>query len=418
MTDRYTLWQVVQATAVVLVLGFFLFATLSILNPPLLFILLWAVLLPYRGREGHSALVAIAAVLTGVWLLVETGSLLAPFFLALVLAYILDPLVDILEGRGISRTLSVLALTVPAVAALIFVFVFIVPSAFAELGVVLESLPVLLDRLSVWIENGTQRLQRVDVPLFDGPALVEQLRGVDSAAVVEFFRERQEAMANYVWDGVLGLGRGIGSVFTVLGYVVLTPVLTFYLIRDWDLITARMARLIPEQRRVEAVSFLSACDELVSSYLRGQLLVAITIGLLTGIGLGIASFPYAASLGLMVGVFSLVPYLGLILSLVPALFIALVSGSVGLSLLKLLIVYGAVQLLDGTVITPRIVGGSVGIHPVWVVLALSVGGYFFGIAGLLVGVPAAAVTKLLIVRGFDRYEASEFYRGTAGDAKG
>ena len=128
--------------------------------------------------------------------------------------------------------------------------------------------------------------------------------------------------------------------------------------------------------------------------------------------------PVIGKLGLMVGVFSLVPYLGLILSLVPALFIALVSGSVGLSLLKLLIVYGAVQLLDGTVITPRIVGGSVGIHPVWVVLALSVGGYFFGIAGLLVGVPAAAVTKLLIVRGFERYEASEFYRGTAGDAKG
>lgn len=418
MADRYTLWQIVQATAVVLVLGFFLFATLSILTPPLLFLLLWAVLLPYRGRSGHSALVVIAAILTGVWLLVETGSLLAPFFLALVLAYILDPLVDRLERRGLSRTVSVLTLTVPAVAALIFVFVFIVPSAFAELGGALDSLPVLLDRLSRWLENATERLQSVDVPLFDGPELVEQLRSVDSAAVVEFFRERQEAFANYVWDGVLGLGRGIGSVFTVLGYVILTPVITFYLIRDWDLITGRMAILVPASRRDELVSFFRQCDSLVSSYLRGQLLVAITIGLITGVGLGIARFPYAASLGLMVGVFSLVPYLGLILSLVPAIFIALVSGSVGLSLLKILIVYGTAQILDGTLITPRIVGGSVGIHPVWVVLALSIGGYFFGMVGLLVGVPAAAVTKLLILRGFERYEASDFYRGTSDAGTG
>ena len=409
-STQITVWRIVQATAVVVVLGFFLLETLAILNPALLFVILWAVLMPFRGKEGHSALVTVAAILTGLWVLSETGTLLAPFVLALVLAYVLDPLVDRLEGRGISRSVAVLILMVPAVGLLAAVFLLLVPAAFKQLGEVAQAAPVFFERLGLWIESGQQRLLAVDVPLIDGAEIVDRLRAVDSAAVVEFLEERQAALATSVWEGVLGLGRGLGSVFTILGYVVLTPVLTFYLIRDWDQITARIADLVPTSHRDDFVAFFGDCDDLVSSYLRGQVLVAISIGLVTGVGLGIARFPNAAALGLMVGIFSVVPYLGLILSLIPAIFIALVSGSVGVSLLKIAVVYTGAQLLDGTLITPKIVSGSVGIHPVWVVLALSLGGFFFGFVGLLVGVPAAAVTKLLIVRGLERYKGSDFYR--------
>lgn len=414
--DQFTLWRIVQAAAVIVVLGFFLSETLALLNPALLFLILWAVLLPFRGKEGHRELVTIFAVLTAVWVLVETGALLAPFFLALVLAYILDPLVDRLTARGLSRSLAVLLLIVPVVGALAAIILVVVPAAFAQLGEALESAPVFLRRLSGWVEAVTARLQAIDVPYFDGAQLAERIRAVDSEAVVTFLQERQAALASNVWEGVLGLGRGLGSIMTVFGYVVLTPVFTFYLIRDWDFIMRRIVELVPEPRRERFVSFFSECDDLVSSYLRGQLLVAITIGLLTGVGLGIARFPYASTLGLIVGVFSLVPYLGLILSLLPAIFIALVSGAVAVSLLKVTVVYGIVQVLDATVITPRIVGDSVGIHPVWVVLALSVGGFFFGVVGLLVGVPAAAITKLLILRGLERYRASDFYRGVEPSA--
>jgi predicted PurR-regulated permease PerM len=111
------------------------------------------------------------------------------------------------------------------------------------------------------------------------------------------------------------------------------------------------------------------------------------------------------------GVFSVVPYLGIVLSLIPAIFIALVSGSVGVSLLKVAAVYGLAQLLETAVISPRIVGESVGLHPVLVLLALALGGFFFGFVGLLIGVPAAAVGKLLVLRGLERYKASAFYRG-------
>ena len=226
-----------------------------------------------------------------------------------------------------------------------------------------------------------------------------------------FLQERGEALGAWVWNGVLGIGRGVGFVLTVLGYVALTPILTFYLLRDWDALTALVADLLPNHRRADFVSFATESDRLISRYLRGQVTVAITIGIITGLGLWLFRFPYAGTLGLIVAIFSVVPYLGLILSLIPAVFIALVSGSVGFSILTVVFVYGVAQLLEATVISPRIIGESVGLHPVLVLLALALGGFFFGFVGLLIGVPAAAITKLLVGRGLRLYKASDYYRG-------
>lgn len=410
--DQLSVWRVVEAAAVILVLGFFLYATRAILNPLLLFILLWAVLLPFRRKEGYTALLTIAGVATVLWLLASTGSLLAPFVLAMVLAYTLDPLVDKLERRGVSRVLSIGLLTVGAIAVLGVVFLLVLPTALRELGQVVQEAPLFFQRLGAWLESARERVLSVNVPLIDEDDLLLRLQNIDSASVVAFLQERREALGAWVWGGVLGLGRGLGSVFTVLGYVALTPVLTFYLLRDWDGLTAGIADLLPKHRREGFVSFAGECDRMVSRYLRGQVTVAIALGLITGAGLWITGFPYAGTLALIVAIFSVVPYLGLILSLIPAIFIALVSGSVGVSLLKVAAVYGISQLLEGTVISPRIVGDSVGLHPVWVVLALALGGFYFGFVGLLIGVPAAAVTKLLIARGLERYKSSDFYQGS------
>ena len=410
-----TLWRGIEAAAVVLVLAFFLYATRTILNPVLLFALLWAVLLPFRGSEGHSALVGVAGLVTLVWVLSSTGSLLAPFVLAVMLAYMLDPLVDRL-ARRVSRTAGIALLALPAFGLLAVVFLLIVPAAIRELGEVAQQAPLLLQRLGGWLAALRERALTVDVPLIDEDDLLARLQGVDGNAVVAFLQERREALAARVWSGVLGLGRGLGTAFTVLGYVALTPVLTFDLLRDWDRLTARAADLLPRPRRDALVSFATECDRMISKYLRGQITVAIAMGIITGVGLWVARFPYAGTLGLIMTIFSVVPYLGLVLSLIPAIFIALVSGSVGISLLKVLIVYGLAQLLETAVISPRIVGESVGLHPVLILLSLALGGFFFGFVGLLIGVPAAAIGKLMIGRALSRYRTSDFYRG--GEAAG
>jgi predicted PurR-regulated permease PerM len=413
MSDQAQLnvWRAVEAAAVLLVLGFFLYAMRGILNPLLLLFLLWAVLLPFRGKEGHTALLVTVGVLTVIWLLSTTGSLLAPFVLAVVLAYALDPVVDVLQRRRVPRALAILLLTLPVVGAFAALIFIAVPAALAQLGQLAEQAPVFLARLADSLEALRERLLSVNLPLVDEEVLLLRLRGIDSDAVVVFLQERQQALTGWITSGVLGLGRGIGSVLGLVSYVILTPVLTFYLLRDWDGITSRLGELLPRAKQAQITSFAKDYDFLLSRYLRGQIMVAAAVGAITGLGLLIVGFPYAGTLGLMVGVFSVVPYLGLALSLVPALFIAFVSGSVVVSLIKVAVVYTIAQLLEGTVISPRIVGESVGLHPVWVVLSLALGGFFFGFVGLLIGVPMAAGLKLLVVRGLARYEASEFYRG-------
>jgi predicted PurR-regulated permease PerM len=408
---RTTAWRGVEAAAVVLVLAFFLYATRDILNPLILFALLWAVVLPFRGRDGHAALLTVAGLVTLVWVLSATGSLLAPFLLAVMLAYILDPLVDRVSGGRVSRTLGIVLLTLPALGLIAVVFLLVVPAAIRELGEVVQQAPVFFQRLVEWVSSLRERALTADIPLIDEEALLLRLESIDADAIVTFLQERMAELGARVWSGVLGLGRGIGTVFTVIGYVALTPVLTFYLLRDWKRLTAGAADLLPEDRRSAVVSFAVECDRMISRYLRGQVTVAIAMGVITGLGLWIARFPYAGTLGLIVGVFSVVPYLGLVLSLIPAIFIALVSGSVLISLLKVAVVYGASQLLEASVISPRIVGESVGLHPVLVLLALALGGFFFGFVGLLLGVPAAAIGKLLVERALRRYRRSAFYRG-------
>jgi predicted PurR-regulated permease PerM len=413
---RLTVWRMLEAAVVLVVLGFFLYATRSILNPILLLFLLWAVLIPFRQTSGHTALLTTAGVLAVVWLLSTTGSLLAPFVLAVVIAYVLDPVVDVLERRRLPRALAIVLLTLPVIGVVAGGLFVAVPAALGQLGDLAEQAPLFFERVADWVG---QRLQAVNLPFVDEDAALAKLRAIDSAAVVAFVQERQEALTGWIMTGVLGLGRGVGSLFGIVTYVVLTPVLTFYLLRDWDAITKSFGDLLPHSRRDALVSFARDYDLLLSRYLRGQVTVALAVGAITGLGLLGAGFPYAGTLGLMVAVFSVVPYLGLLLSLVPALFIALVSGSVVKSLITVAVVYTVAQILEGTVISPRIVGESVGLHPVWVVLALALSGFFFGFVGLLIGVPIAAGLKLLIVRGLAAYKASDLYRGTpSGEAGG
>ena len=412
---RESTWRALQAASVFLVLGFFLLSLWDqgLLSPFLLFWILVAVLYPFRGIRGQALLIAVVAVLTALWLLHTTGFLLAPFVLALVLAYVLDPLVDRITTRRISRSLAIVLLTLPVLALLAVAVLFGIPALGAQAGQLIQETPEFLTRVAGWLDTVWQSLQRVDLPLIEEEALLDQLRSVDADAVVVFLEERQAVIWESVWSGILGLGRGVGSVVSILGYVVLTPVLTFYLLRDYDRLVERVGELLPRGSREGIVAFAAQYDRLLSRYLRGQVTVALIIGGLTALGLWIAQFPHAILLAVLVAVFGVVPYLGLVLSLIPALFIALVSGSVGVSLVKIGVVYGVAQALEGTVISPRIVGESVGLHPVWVLLALVVGGFAFGFVGLLIGVPLAVGIKLLVVRGLERYQASDLYTGKA-----
>lgn len=383
-----------------------LWMTRDVLAPPILFGVVWVALYPFRDRDGISPLLVALGVVTGLWVLATTGGLLAPFLVAMGLAYLLDPLVDRIEARGVGRTMAIILLAVPAVAAIAAVVVFALPALGRQGAEFIRDLPTLVERLQSWAEGLEAWLARLPGV---GGAIADRLQEVDGDAVAQMLAERQAELTERAWQAVLGVGRGLGAALALVGYVILTPVIAFYLLRDWDGFMERLEDLLPRNRRAQVMAFAEEYDDLLGRYLRGQVTVALAMGALTALGLWAWQFPYAFLIGGLVTLFSVVPYLGLLLSLIPAVAVALTSGAVGYSLLKVAVVFGVVQTLEGTVISPRIVGDSVGLHPVWVVLALSAGGYYLGFVGLLLAVPLATGIKLVVVRLVDRYRNSAMY---------
>lgn len=403
-------WRAVQAALLVLAGAFFLFSMRESLGPFLLYWVFIALLVPFRQVRGYALLVTVATVLVCLWVLHTAGSLLAPFFLAFVLAYILDPIADRVSAHPrIGRTGAIFLILVPfLVLGAAAVAVGLPELARQARALVLEA-PRFVEGLAAWVRGLTPSSLGFDIPFVDEAALIARVQELDAQAVADFLESRREDLTQRAWAAALGLGRGFGTLLTVLGYLVLTPVLMFYLLRDYDRIIAHVRDLLPGTIRSRVGAFATDYDDLLSRYLRGQVSASLITGGITWLGLLIVGFPYAFLLGATVAVLGVIPYMGVVVSLIPAIVIALVSDSIGASLVKVAVVYGVAQGLESAVISPRIVGDSVGLHPVWIVLALSLGGLYFGFVGLLIGVPLAVAIKLLLVRGLDHYRKSALY---------
>ncbi len=394
-------WRFLYGALVLAAAALFAVSVRSTISPILAYGILLLLLRPFAGTRRHLLVVIAASILLGVWVLETMGGLLAPFILALAIAYILDPAVDVLEKR-MPRGVAIAVLVVPVIGLIAVALVVAAPVLGQQVTSLVERLPDAARTVRDWLAG----ISRIDVPL------LPEFDFLDPERLRALLEAKQAEIQEGGLGALLGVGRGLTVVLAVFGYVVLTPILVVYLLRDFDRITARAATMIPPARREVWLGFLTEYDALLSRFLRGQVLAAAIVGILTGVGLWIVGFPYAALIGVIAGVFNLVPYLGLIASVVPVLIIALLSGAVVASLIMAGIVFAIVQFIDSAVTGPRIVGESVGLHPVWVMLALSVGSFFFGFVGLLLAMPAAVFVKLLIRAGMARYQGSRVFHGT------
>jgi len=372
--------------------GVFLAAVDPVLTPPVLYLLFLYLAWPLRSSGLVRRLLLAASVLAAVWVVHVTGLLLAPFILALIVAYILDPVVDWLHSRGVPRSLAVVLMALPLLGVLVLVTVVLVPAVAEQVSQLIANVPGYVAVVESWVRHLREWVLGLNIAGVN-ERTVPALREIDAQVVMKYLQQWREELAVGSREMVLGLGRGIGTGITVLGYLILTPLLTYYLLRDWPRIRRRLKALVPGDRRQQVVGFAQKYDSLLSRYLRGQLLLAAVVGTIVGVGFWIVDFPYALLVGIVAGVFNVVPYLGFAVGAATAVLIALFTGPILTGLLKVAGVFAAQQVVE-SVLGPYIVGESVGLHPVWVILALALFSFFFGFVGLLIAVPLAVLIKL------------------------
>lgn len=346
--------------------------------------------------DSQRWLVLAGLILTG-WLLYLLAPILTPFLIAALLAYLGDPLVDWLEKRGPSRTVAT-SIVVAILGVLIVVIpLLLLPVIQRQVATLLQALPGFVD----WTVRDLLPWVRSNLGIELGAPDAEKVK----AALAQNFEQVGDAVVGiitYVSRSGLALAGWLAS-------AVLIPVVAFYLLRDWDRFVAGVRDLLP--RHVEpTVSMLTReSDQVLGAFLRGQLTVMICLGIVYSVGLWLAGLQWSLIIGVLSGLVSFVPYLGVIFGIAAASVAVLVQSQDVVQLVWVLLVFGVGQALEGMVLTPWLVGDRVGLHPVAVIFAILAGGQLFGFMGILLALPVASVLAVLLRHARDRYRGSEFY---------
>ena len=337
------------------------------------------------------------------WLVYLLAPVITPFVLAAAIAYLGDPLVDRLEGGKIirwkiSRTLAVVFVFM-LMALLITIIAFILlPMLREQIKHLVERVPGILEWLGKTAIPWVRETLGVQSSMLDATIITDALK--------EYWKEASQAVL-----GVLGtVSRSSQALFNWLMNLVLVPVVAFYLMRDWDRLLDGVRSLVPRRLEPKLVNVAAEIHEVLGSFIRGQLLVMCALGLIYSLGLWAIGLDLAIIIGLGSGLLSVVPYLGTIVGLGAGLIAALFQFHDPLHIILVLGVFGVGQALEGMVLTPKLVGDRVGLHPVMVIFAVLAGGQLFGFLGILLALPAASALNVLVRHAQTSYRSSRMYR--------
>lgn len=339
-------------------------------------------------------LVVATLVLTLLYLL---APILTPFLIGALLAYLGDPLADRLETWKLSRTLSVVVVFVVICLSLALFFLFLVPVLETQIKVFVGKIPAFIDWSSTVLS----------------PYLRDNW-GVDPG-VLEFGRLK-EIVATH-WQETGGLIRNAvqtvsHSGFVILGWIAdfaLIPIITFYLLRDWDRLVAYIDDLLPRSVEPLVARLARESDEVLGAFLRGQLLVMLALAGIYATGLTVIGVEFALLIGLVAGLVSFVPYLGFIVGIGVASIAALFQTQDIFQLFWVFLVFGVAQMIESMFLTPWLVGERIGLHPVAVIFSVLAGGQLFGFFGILLALPVTSVLAVLLRHVHDSYKHSHIY---------
>ncbi|MGD8782870.1 MAG: AI-2E family transporter [Thioalkalispiraceae bacterium] len=336
-------------------------------------------------------------IISGV-LIYLLAPVLTPFMIAAVLAYIGDPLVDRLEGYKLSRTLAViivfLVLTLFAVVALII----LVPMLEKQIVILGQKIPAYIETIQTKLIPWLNARFGLDIV-------------VDPAKLRESLQVNWKEAGGVVTTVLTSISRSGAFLAEVAANLVLIPVVAFYLLRDWDILVARICEMLPRKSEPVIKKITKESDEVLGSFLRGQLLVMLALSLIYSVGLGIVGLELALLIGMIAGLVSFVPYLGFIVGIVIAGIAAIMQFGDITHLVYVGIVFMVGQMLEGMVLTPALVGDRIGLHPVAVIFAVLAGGQLFGFLGVLLALPVAAIIVVILRYLHEQYKSSTMYSG-------
>lgn len=326
------------------------------------------------------------------------GSILLPFVAGMAVAYFLDPVADRLEARQFSRTTSttIILLTFFMLVGILVTLLF--PLLQRQVVDLFRMVPGIVETIRTeavpWLEQSIAGLS---------PEAMEDVRGAAkqfAGSSVKWFT----SMAGNLWSGGVAF-------FNMLSLIVITPVVAFYLLRDWDLITAKIDSWLPRQPAPVIRDQFREIDRTLAAFVRGQSSVCLVLALIYGIGLTMVGLKSGLLVGLGAGLISFIPYLGAATGLIVGLAIAVFQFNEWLPIAIVAGIFLFGQTLESYVLTPRLVGDRVGLHPVWIIFALMAGGALFGFTGVLLAVPVAAVIGVLVRFSISRYLQSPLFYG-------
>jgi len=355
-----------------------------------------------KGREGISWILGGTVV---VALLYVARGILAPFFVSFLLAYLLDPVIGHLASRRVPRTASIVALMVAMLLIIGAAVVLLYPIVSEQGRHLIENMPLYVAALQKWLTPIVERLG-----IGNPKSLQEFLDQVFS----RFGSLPLEVLSQSTRFGFQALTSLVGFTLFLVDLLII-PVATFYLLRDWDQIKEKVFRLIPVRQRSGARSLLRKIDAALGAFIRGQVLIAFLQAVSYSVGFTFVGVPMGVLLGIVTGIASLVPYLGLVVGLLPALILSYIHFGDFSHLLGVLLVFAAALFLENGVYAPRIMGEKIGLHPVVILIAIVIGGKLFGFLGILFAIPGAAVINVVLQEMLEHYRRSLYYSG--GDSQ-
>ena len=348
--------------------------------------------------------------LTGVLVvLIVFRKVFLPLLLGLLIAYLLDPAVAWFERRGRSRLLGVIVISVLLVVAAVIVLFLVVPALGDQLERLADRMPEYQRLIRRQVEPWFERLEA---------RYPEELAEIQEKAV-QGLRDNLPDLAGRVGKWTRAVFSNVFDFLLFLLNLVFVPVFAFYLLVDFPKVRRGMSDLVPVPYREITVGWVREVDSAVASFLRGQLTIAIILAIINATGLMILGVPFGLGIGLLAGLANMIPYMALVVGLVPGLLLSWAEHQSWLRLVGVAVVFSGAQLLEGTLLSPRILSRSVNLHPVWVLLAIIAGGSLFGFFGMLIAVPAAAAVQVFARHWIALYRESAVYRGKGnGHEKG